>query len=65
MSQVLISRGEVGLRKIDVLELRKICRAMNVDFVDFVTNLDRELRQHEKKPKRPFQPRPEYTRRKK
>lgn len=50
MSQVLVSRLENGDRKVDVLELRLICRALKVDFVEFVRELDAQLSEHEKNP---------------
>ena len=53
MSQVLISRCEVGDRKVDVLELCAMCEAMEVDVVDFVRDLSRELREHEINPGSP------------
>lgn len=53
MSQVLISRCEVGDRKVDVLELCAMCEAMEVDVVDFVRDLSRELREHESNPRPP------------
>ena len=50
MSQVLISRGEVGERKIDAMELRAMCRALEMDFLEFMKNLDQRLNEHEKDP---------------
>lgn len=64
MSQVLISRLENGNRKVDVLELRLICRALRIDFLEFVRELDAQLSEHEKNPAAPIQPDPEPTRKK-
>lgn len=43
MSQLLISRGEVGDRRIEVLELRDMCHALGISFADFTRQLDEEL----------------------
>ena len=48
--QIFISRCERGERRMDVIELRALCRAMNVPFVEFVTALDAELEQLEAQP---------------
>lgn len=64
MSQVLVSRLENGDRKVDVLELRLICRALKVDFVEFVRELDAQLGEHEKNPAALIQPDPEPGRKK-
>lgn len=63
MSQVLISRCEVGDRKVDVLELCAMCAAMEVDVVDFVRKLSRELHEYENNPKPPDAAPVERTRR--
>ena len=41
--QSFISKVESGERRIDVIELRKICRCLNADFVDFITELEQRL----------------------
>jgi transcriptional regulator with XRE-family HTH domain len=43
LSQLLVSRSESGDRKIDVLELRAMCRAMDVPFVELMQNVDSAL----------------------
>ena len=63
MSQVLISRGEMGLRKLGPLELRVMCKAMEVDFLEFMRQLDQRLNDHENDPRPPAQPRVEHERR--
>lgn len=42
-SQKFVSRCETGERRIDVIELRAICRALDISFVEFVKNLDTSL----------------------
>ena len=41
--QTWISNYERGERKLDVLELRQICRAVGIPFLDFMAQLDSEL----------------------
>jgi len=41
--QAWISSYERGERKLDVLELRAICQAVGVPFLDFMARLDGEL----------------------
>jgi transcriptional regulator with XRE-family HTH domain len=48
--QIFVSRCERGERRMDVIELRAFCRAMDVPFVEFVTELDAELEQLEAQP---------------
>lgn len=62
MSQVLISRGELGDRKIDALELRQMCAALKVDFMEFMGQLDTELSDYESNPKPIYPPPIERTR---
>lgn len=42
--QTFVSKYETGERRLDILELRDVCRALSVDFKDFVRALDSELR---------------------
>ena len=42
--QTFVSKYETGERRLDILELRDVCRALGVDFKDFVRDLDAELR---------------------
>ena len=39
-----VGKTERGERRVDVLELRAICRALSVDFIEFMTEFDE--RQH-------------------
>ena len=62
MSQVLVSRTENGNRKVDVLEMREICRALKIDFVETMRELDIELTEHEQAPSLLVPPDPEPSR---
>ena len=42
--QTFVSKYETGERRLDILELRDVCRALSIDFKDFVGALDAELR---------------------
>jgi transcriptional regulator with XRE-family HTH domain len=41
--QTFVSKYESGERRLDVLELREVCRAIGTDFVAFIRKLDRDL----------------------
>jgi len=41
--QGTVSKVESGTRRLDVIELRAWLRALEVDFVDFITELDQQL----------------------
>ncbi len=42
-AQLVISRSELGLRKVDIIELRDYLRAMNVPFLEWMAELDAKL----------------------
>jgi ribosome-binding protein aMBF1 (putative translation factor) len=42
--QTFVSKYESGERRLDILELREVCRAIGADFVRFVRKLDKDLR---------------------
>ena len=42
--QTFVSKYESGERRLDVLELREVCRSIGTDFVTFIRKLDKELR---------------------
>ena len=42
--QSFVSKYESGERRLDVLELREVCSAMNVTLMDFVNKMERALR---------------------
>ncbi len=41
--QSFISKYETGERRLDILELREVCRALEVDLQDFVRRLEEKL----------------------
>ena len=43
-TQSFVSKCERGERRIDVVELRKLCQALGISFVSFVQKLDRDLK---------------------
>jgi len=43
--QSWVSQCETGERRIDALELRAVCRAIGVDFGDFIRRLETALQQ--------------------
>lgn len=43
-SQSFVSDVENGARRLDLLELRDLCRVLEVDFVDFVRRVESEIR---------------------
>lgn len=48
--QAFVSKVELGERRLDVVELRQLCHAMRIDFIEFVTRLDEELEKPEGDP---------------
>jgi transcriptional regulator with XRE-family HTH domain len=42
--QTFVSKYESGERRLDILELRDVCRAIGTDFADFISSLDKELK---------------------
>jgi len=45
--QSFISKYESGERRLDILELRQVCNALEVPFSKFITELEKELKHHE------------------
>ena len=43
--QTYVSKVETLERRIDVIELRTICKALNVDLVDFIRHFEDRLRE--------------------
>jgi transcriptional regulator with XRE-family HTH domain len=41
--QSFVSKCERGERRIDVIELRNFCRAIGIDFFEFLASLEKEL----------------------
>ena len=44
LPQSYVSKYESGQRRLDILELRHLCRALGIDFIDFTRRLDKTLR---------------------
>ena len=42
--QTFVSKYESGERRLDILEVREVCRAIGVDFVAAMRQLDRKLK---------------------
>jgi transcriptional regulator with XRE-family HTH domain len=42
--QTFVSKYETGERRLDILELRDVCRAIGIDFKEFIRALDTDLR---------------------
>ena len=42
--QTFVSKYESGERRLDILELRQVCQAVDTDFLTFVRQLDKDLR---------------------
>ncbi len=45
--QAFVSRSETGERRLDVIELRAICRAIGVPLREFIDSLEKELEARE------------------
>lgn len=43
MPQSVVSKYESGERRLDLLELRQVCRATGIDLKDFVARLEKAL----------------------
>lgn len=46
VAQATVSKVESGERGIDIIELRQWLAALELDFVEFIDNLDRKLGEH-------------------
>lgn len=42
--QTFISKYETGERRLDVLEVREICKALKIPFIEFVRRLEQTLK---------------------
>ena len=42
--QGIISKIETHERRLDIIELRNICKALDVSFIEFVTELEKRIR---------------------
>lgn len=44
VQQSFVSKYESGERRLDVLELRRVCAALNLSLAEFVRRLDNEIK---------------------
>lgn len=44
VTQAIVSKIETFERRIDIVELRKICIALGISFIDFIVEYDKNLR---------------------
>ena len=42
--QSMVSKYELGERRVDVLEVREICRVLGISFTSFAQELDQQLK---------------------
>jgi len=42
-NQTVVSKIETMERRIDIIELRSICHSLDVDFIEFITNIEKKL----------------------
>jgi len=45
--QAFVSRSETGERRLDVIELRAVCRALGMPLREFIDSLEKELETRE------------------
>jgi len=45
--QAFVSRSETGERRLDVIELRAVCRALGMPLREFIDSLEKELEARE------------------
>lgn len=43
-NQTIISKIETLERRIDIIELRTICQNIGISFIDFIINIEKELK---------------------
>ena len=55
-SQSFVSDLERGQRRLDIIELRDICKCLKLDFLRFIAELDRRLRLSASSPTRRRRP---------
>lgn len=46
--QSFVSKYESGERRLDIIEIRLICKALDVSFIDFINRLNEKITQEEK-----------------
>lgn len=43
VNQVFVSKVETCERRLDIIELHQICKVLNISFVDFIAEVDRDI----------------------
>lgn len=43
VNQAFISKVETCERRLDIIELHQICQVLNISFVDFIAEVDRDI----------------------
>lgn len=43
VNQALVSKVETCERRLDIIELHQICKVLNISFVDFIAEVDRDI----------------------
>lgn len=43
VNQAFVSKVETCERRLDIIELHQICKVLNISFVDFITEVDRDI----------------------
>lgn len=42
LDQTFVSKYETGERRLDVIELRRVCEALDTDFIEFISEFEKE-----------------------
>jgi transcriptional regulator with XRE-family HTH domain len=42
LDQTFVSKYETGERRLDVIELRRVCEALDMDFIEFISEFEKE-----------------------
>lgn len=43
VNQTFVSKVETCERRLDIIELHQICKVLNISFVDFIAEVDRDI----------------------
>ena len=43
VNQAFVSKVETCERRLDIIELHQICKVLNISFVDFIAEVDRDI----------------------
>lgn len=42
LDQTFVSKYETGERRLDVIELRRVCEALDINFIEFISEFEEE-----------------------